>query len=77
MTVEFTKDGKVTWYEDGEPTYSTSFSTGIDKTTSSLDPLPVIYFSDELAYAYSFPDDNTLVLVEDGCDGFSDKYQRV
>jgi len=77
MTVEFTKDDKVTWYEDGEPIWASSYSTGIEKTVFSLDPAPVIYLNDEPFYAYSLPDKNTLVLSENACDGFSDEYHRV
>jgi hypothetical protein len=77
MTVEFAPDGKVMWYENDELTCSASYSAGMGKTIFSLDPVPVVYLNDELVYAYSFPDRDMLVLSEDGCDGFSDRYQRV
>jgi ABC-type Fe3+-hydroxamate transport system substrate-binding protein len=76
-TVEFTEDGKVTWYEDDEPTYSASYTTGIDKTIYSLDPLPVIYLSDGWGYTYSFPNSRTLSLAETAYDGFWYTCQRV
>jgi hypothetical protein len=77
MTVEFTNDGKVTWYEDGEPIWVSWYSTGVEKTIFSLDPLPVIQLSDGFVYAYSFPDSDTLVLSEDAYDGFTDTYRRI
>jgi hypothetical protein len=77
MTVEFTKDGRVIWYEDNEPAYSSTYSTGIDKTIFSTDPLPVIYLSDGLSYAYSFPDNDTLVLSMDAYDGYQDEFRRL
>jgi hypothetical protein len=76
MTVEFTEDGEVTWYEDGELTYSASYSTGVDKTIFSLDPLPVICLADGRVYGYSFLDSNTLVLTDNVYDGYQDEYRR-
>jgi hypothetical protein len=77
MTIEFTEDGKVTWYEDGEPVWASSYSTGIEKTIFSLDPVPVIQLSDGFLYAYSFPDSETLVLSMDAYDGFQDVFRRI
>ena len=77
MTVEFTTEGAMMRYENDEVTYSIPYSIGMDKTVFSLDPAPVIYLNDEPFYAYSFPDEDTLVLSENGCDGFSDEYQRI
>ncbi|MBN2098905.1 MAG: hypothetical protein JW753_04830 [Dehalococcoidia bacterium] len=77
LTVEFTKDGKATWYQDGEPMWASSYSTSIEKTILSVDPVPIVKMSDGFVYAYSFPDNDTLLLTENAYDGFSDKYQRV
>jgi hypothetical protein len=76
MTVDFTEDGEVTWYEDGELTYSASYSTGVDRTIFSLDPAPVIYLTDGSVYAYSLQDSDTLMLSENAYDGFGDVYRR-
>jgi hypothetical protein len=76
MTVEFTEGGGFRMFEGGELVYSASYSTGIDKTIFSTDPLPVIYLSDGLSYAYSFPDNDTLVLSMDAYDGYQDEFRR-
>jgi hypothetical protein len=77
MTVEFTEDGKVTWYEDSEPVWASSYSAGIGKTIFSLDPVPVVQLGDGFVYAYSLPDSDTLWLTMNAYDGYSDKYQRL
>ena len=77
MTLEFTKDGKVTWYEDGEPIWASSYSTGIEKTIFSLDPVPIVQLGDGFVYAYSLPDSDTLWLIMNAYDGFCDKYQSL
>lgn len=59
-------DGKATWYEDGEPIYSSSYGSETGETVVSVE------------LSYSFPDKDTLLVSMNGCcDCFSDKYQRV
>ena len=77
MTIEFTEDGEVRWYENNVLTHSASYNTGVEKTIFSSDPLPVINLSDGWGYVYSFPDDNTLLLGENACDGLGYGYQRL
>ena len=77
MTVEFTEDGKMTWYGHDEVTGSVRYSVGVDKTVFGPDPAPVIYVNDEVFYAYSFPDKDTLVLTDNASDSCIEKYQRV
>ena len=76
ITVEFTEDGTLTWYEDGQPTYSSSYTTGTGETIFSLDPASVVYLRDGSVYAYSFPNPNTLCPAENCIDCFSCTYER-
>ena len=74
--VTFDDENIVQFYIDDNNMSTYEYKLGLGLTIFSSDSIAVLFFNDNLVYAYSFPNDNSLVLRDNIYDGFQYDYER-
>jgi len=72
----FKEDRTLEIYKNDTLKYQYIYTLSKEKTIFSIDSLPVIMFGDHVAWLYSFQTEDTLILNDNICDGFSHTYSR-
>ena len=75
-TIVFDNEQIVKFYVNDSLTKEGVYRLGLAETIFHKDPEPVLFIDDSLWYAYSFPNDNKLILQENIYDGFVHEYRR-